>query len=54
MLSFAVRYALETSDANTPRGSLEVEEFLATEGKNSYEIPWILVRPASLSLNDSR
>ncbi|KAL7414033.1 hypothetical protein BDY24DRAFT_339982, partial [Mrakia frigida] len=38
----AVRYLFETTPSKAAPGTLEVEEFLATEAKNSYEIPWIL------------
>jgi len=41
--SLAVRYLFETSPSKAAPRTLEVEEFLATEAKNSYEIPWILV-----------
>ncbi|CED83378.1 hypothetical protein [Phaffia rhodozyma] len=38
----AIRYLFETTSSPVSAGSLEVDEFLASEERNSYEIPWIL------------
>ena len=41
--NLTVRYLFESTPSKAAPGTLEVEEFLATEeAKNSYEIPWIL------------
>jgi hypothetical protein len=42
--NLACRYLFETTQTRAELPKLEVEEFLASEAKNSYEIPWILVR----------
>ena len=40
--SLAVRYLFETTPSKAAPGTLEVDEFLATEATNSYEIPWCM------------
>lgn len=40
--TLAARVLFESTPSTAAPGSLEVDEFLATEARNDYDIPWIM------------